>query len=261
MSRLSKPQIAAHKQALKLLEQDVLSLDDREFVINNWQELANHVNSAAGAFFTPLDLAYHLAIEVRGCRRIIDLCAGIGSLAFAAWNPWHRGMVDDCAEIVCVEVNPDYVAVGRKVMPEATWICASVADLPDLGRFDMAIANPPFGKTAKIASPRYSGEDDLAVIDIASDIAELGTFIVPQMSAPFEFSGRQGYRRRESAKFERFFAKTGIDLQAGCGVDCDVFRDQWRGVAPKVEIVTADFSDVRGARATARIPDLFEAAA
>lgn len=243
MSRLSKAQIKAHEEACRLLEKDVLTFDEREFVIDNWQESANHVNSAAGAFFTPLDLAYHLAIEVGSLPRIIDLCAGIGALA-------HAATADDRTqrEIVCVEVNPDYVAVGRKVVPHATWICASVDSLPDLGRFDMAIGNPPFGKTARIKGPRYSGEDDLAVIDVASDLADFGAFIIPQMSAPFEYSGRPIYRQRESAKFTRFHEATAIDLQ--CGVtDCDFARSMWRGVAPAVEIVTADFAEARAARA------------
>lgn len=49
-------------------------------------------------------------------------------------------------------------------------------------------------------------------------------------------------------------------LAAGCGVDCHMFRDQWRGVAPSVEIVTADFGEVRRARLPA-IGDLFGLAA
>ena len=242
MSRLSKVQIKAHQEACRLLEKDELSFDEREFVIDNWQESANHVNSAAGAFFTPLDLAHHLALEIGDCRRIVDLCAGIGALAHAATS-------DPCTkrEIVCVEINPDYVAVGRKVVPHATWICASVAELPSIGSFDMAIGNPPFGKTAKIVGPRYSGEDDLAVIDIASDIATFGAFILPQMSAPFEYSGRSSYRLRSSPKFDRFHRATGIDLS--CGVtDCSFAIDMWRGVAPKVEIVTADFIEARERR-------------
>jgi len=257
MARLSKAQIKAHNEACGLLTKEALSLDEREFVIDNWQESALHINSAAGAFFTPLELAFHLALEIGDCRRIIDVCAGIGALAFAA-------SYDDRLqrEVVCVEVNPAYVEVGRKVVPHATWICASVDAMPDMGRFEMAIGNPPFGKTAKIKGPRYSGEDELAVIDIVSDIATFGTFIIPQMSAPFEYSGRPDYKRRPSAKFDRFHGHTGIDLEAGCGVDCETFKDQWRGVSPKVEIVTADFSEVQAARrAAAPMPDLFEVAA
>ena len=257
MARLTKAQAKAHGEALYLLTKPSLTLDEREFVFNNWQESANHINSAAAAFFTPLELAFHLALETKGCRSVIDLCAGVGVLAYAAWQ---HSICEGFDRIVCVEVNPDYAAVGRKLLPEAEWIVASVEELPELGRFDMAIANPPFGKVCRINGPRYSGEADLAVIDIASDIAEFGAFIIPQMSAPFEYSGVPHHRIRSSAKFDKFHDATGIELNAGCGVDCEYFRNQWRGVAPKVEIVCADFEEIQAARA-AESADLLSRAA
>ncbi|MEU6719794.1 hypothetical protein ABZ897_50780 [Nonomuraea sp. NPDC046802] len=47
---------------------------------------------------------------------------------------------------MCVEKNPHYVAVGQRLLPEATWICGDVFDVLSmgLGRFDTALANPPF---------------------------------------------------------------------------------------------------------------------
>src|ERR1700760_3262460 len=113
-----------------------------------------------------------LTIEVTG-RRVIDLCAGIGSLAFAYYHrdAFRRG---NGLEIVCVEQNFDYVAVGRKVLPEATWILANVLELPArLGKFDCASANPPFGRIKSAGTaPRYTGaEFKYSVIDVASDIA------------------------------------------------------------------------------------------
>lgn len=76
-------------------------------------------------------------------------------------------------------------------MPEAEWIVADVQNLPDdLSRFDWVISNPCFGLKVKIGGPRYSGEADLAVIDIASQYASDGTFNIPAMSRPFEYGGR-----------------------------------------------------------------------
>jgi len=63
--KLSKPQIRAHEQACRLLEKDKLSYDDKLFVIDNWQESANHVNSSMGAFFTPYDLAREINLAIR----------------------------------------------------------------------------------------------------------------------------------------------------------------------------------------------------
>src|SRR5207249_941216 len=149
---------------------------------------ASHINSVSGAFFTPPALARDLSIEVHG-RRVIDLCAGIGNLAFAVW---HRHDCDrgSLTHLTCVEINPDYVAVGKKIIPEATWIQANVFELPkDMGHFDCAISNPPFGATkASGKSPRFTGNIfEYRVIDIASDIADYGVFIIPQVSAPFEY--------------------------------------------------------------------------
>jgi hypothetical protein len=255
MAKLTKAQAKAHAEACKLLEKEVLTYDDKWFVLENWQESANHVNSVAGAFFTPPMLARDFAIDVHG-PKVIDLCAGIGCLSFIAfdkfgWDPENR------PQFTCVEINPDYIAVGKKILPEATWIQANVFDLPaDIGHFNCAISNPPFGATkAHGSAPRYTGKDfEYRVIDIASDLADWGAFIIPQNSAPFEYSGRQHFMRRDgkdlpkSEKCQRFYDQTKIDLDIGVGVDCSYHRDDWKGVAPAVEIVCADFIEVRKAR-------------
>lgn len=251
MSKLTKAQAKAHQQACELLKKDRLTPDDCWFVLENWQESANHINSIAGAFFTPAGLAADLAIEVAWSRRTIDLCAGIGALSYAAWS---RYWSEPKPEIVCVEKNPGYVEVGRKIFPDATWIEGDVFDLPDLGHFDIAIANPPFGATKRSGSaPRYTGTTfEYHVIDIASDLADYGVFIIPQNSAPFRFSGEPHYREAASKQYAEFSRKTEIELAAGCGVDCEYYRPGWRGVAPKVEIVLADFIEARERRQAAK---------
>lgn len=238
MAKLSKAATSRHRYAEELLRQDVLTWEERFFVIDNWQESAAHINSEAGAFFTPSEMAASFSYECSGDSRLIDMCAGIGSLALAAFA--HS---DGKRDITCVEINPAYVAVGRKVLPEATWICSSVEDLGDIGRFGVAVSNPPFGRNIKIRGPRYSGEADLAVIDIASELADYGCFIIPQSSTHFEYSGRQCYTNTDSAKYSKFRAQTGIELTCG-SIDCAVFKDQWRGVSPRVEIALADFYNV-----------------
>lgn len=253
MSRLSKAQIKAHHEAEELLKLDWLNDDQREFVLDNWQESARHVNSAAGAFFTPSELAASTACYTNGAETIIDLCAGIGCLGLWAW--WLSGRK---ARVTCVEVNPDYVAVGRKVFPEAEWICASVIEAR--GSFDCAISNPPFGKTAKIQGPRYSGEDDLAVVDIASDLSRWGVFILPSASVPFEYSGKRDYRERPSAKYDRFSSATSIEL--GCeSTDTAFARDLWRGVSPWVEVASSDFDEARARRRAVAMPLFAQVAA
>jgi hypothetical protein len=244
MSKLSKADAKAHQMAVDLLALSrELTYSERWDVVDNWQESATHVNSTAGAFFTPPALACDFAIDVQG-PRIIDLCAGIGMLSFAHWS---RGRYGPPCSYVCVERNPDYVAVGRRVLPEATWICADVFDVPKirLGRFDAAISNPPFGSTPRAGrrSPRFTGQEfEYHVIDIASDLADYGTFIIPQQSAPFRYSGRPCYEQAESDRYLAFQKATGVTLTVGCGVDCEYHRDGWHGVSPAVEIVCAEFA-------------------
>jgi predicted RNA methylase len=243
MARLTKPEIAAHRQAEALLTLDKLNDDQRQFVLDNWQESANHINGEAAAFFTPSDLALDAAL-FSGCNtsgrtiRVIDLCAGIGTLGLAAWWRANRR-----AEVTCVEINPAYVEVGRKVFPEARWIVADVANLPpDIARggFDVALANPPFGSRAKIKGPRFSGEDALAVVDIASRLARMGGFIMPSGAVPFAYSGQHHYQLRESRTYERFHAATGLELSCE-SIDCSCYAEGWKGVKPSIEFVTADF--------------------
>ncbi|GGS37722.1 hypothetical protein GCM10010205_79500 [Streptomyces nojiriensis] len=48
-----------------------------------------------------------------------------------------------------MERNPEYVAVGKRVLPDARWICADIVTMDTktlgLGGFDYAVANPPYG--------------------------------------------------------------------------------------------------------------------
>lgn len=260
MAKLTKAQAKAHQQACDLLQKDTLSEEEKLFVLEHWQESAKHINTIAGAFFTPVGLARDLSVEIFG-RRVIDLCAGIGSLAFwAACRGWG-----DPREIVCVEINPEYAAVGRKIVPEAHWIVGSVFDLPgDIGRFDCAIGNPPFGATPRDAkAPRYNGREfELHVIDVASDIADYGAFIVPQATAPFRYSGcpaggwpssvkdgvGSGFEKNWTDTHDRLLALTGIRLEPSCGIDTSQYATEWHGVSVVTEVVTADFVEARAAR-------------
>lgn len=256
MSKLTKAEAKAHAEAVALLDKAELTDEDRIFFMENWQESANHVNSVAGAFFTPPGLARDFAIDVTNTGRVVDLCAGVGSLSLAVlWNGYYsRQEAGESLELVCVELNPDYVEIGRKILPEATWICGSVFDLPDLGEFDWAISNPPFGniKTGGDWKGKYTGSDfEFRVIEVASRVARHGTFIIPQNSAGFRLSGARYYEHSDNErdsfrapKYQKFHAQTGIRLDAGCGVDTTYYADDWHGVSPLIEIACADFTEL-----------------
>jgi len=165
MAKLTKAQSRAHLQAEELLAKDVLTLDEKAFVYENWNEAVLHDNTSAGAFFTPMSLANDFKLEVPG-PRVLDICAGIGILSFCKLHfQWYDP--ERKPQFTCVEISPDYVRVGRKLLPEATWICAEIFDVwQDLPRdFTTAIANPPFGNIrharqgAAVHRPRLRVQD------------------------------------------------------------------------------------------------------
>lgn len=251
MAKLTKAQTKAHKEAEAILTKDRLTDDERAFVFDNWHEGATHNNGTAGAFFTPDGLASDFALDVGG-GRVIDLCAGIGILASHVIG---RGYTrTNVREMVCVEINPRYAEIGRKLVPEARWIVADVMDWRgwwknDLGgaMFDSAISNPPFGKVLRNGSgPRYHGSEfEFHVIDIASQIADRGAFIIPQMSSSFRYSGAQFYDRRKEGRGVDFERLTGLHMESGVGVDTAFYRDSWKDVSPLCEIVTIEFAPAR----------------
>jgi hypothetical protein len=119
----------------------------------------------------------------------------------------------------------------------------------NLGRFDTAIANPPFGRVRRNGKngPRYTGElFEFHVIDIAADLAEHGTFIVPQRSAPFRLSGDPdpGYAEVRSTEYERFEQQTGIHLKPSVGINTAWYAKGWHGlIPPSIEVVRCNFSE------------------
>ncbi|WP_280412565.1 methyltransferase [Nocardia asiatica] len=252
MAKLTKQEEKLHAEALALvdLERD-LTLPEREFVLEHFQEASTATNSTHGAFFTPEGLANDFSIEVPDyATRIIDLGAGIGRLSFGCRNVFgNHWNGDPLREFVCIERNPEYARIGRKVLPEATWIVGDILDVPDmgLGRFDAAIGNPPFGaiKRTKDAPGGYKGRKfEYHVIAVAAAVADYGVFIIPQNSAPFTYSGRDFYEHHGGDReYQKFHKATGIALEANCGIDTAYYRDEWHGVSPVCEIVTVDFTE------------------
>ena len=245
MTKLTKAQWKAHAAAVELVENGrALSRDERLFIVENWHPGAVSDCTSAGAFFTPSGLAQDFGIELPGWGRVVDLCAGIGGLAFMATRQHWR--VEDAPKydkIICVERNPDFVAVGRRVLPDAIWICGDVLDpevWKEIGDVNFAFCNPPFGRMMKsdFSAPRYEGpEAELKVLDVAMMLAPMGAAIIPVQSAPFDFS--QGFTRRPSAKFDKFRDGVGVTLD-GSSIDARFYDDDWINVAPDVVVTCWD---------------------
>jgi hypothetical protein len=150
--------------------------------------------------------------------------------------------------ITCIEINADYVRVGKKIVPSANWIHADIfnIDFAQFGIFDCAISNPPFGtvKETGYAGKYKGGQFEYKVMELASRLARYGVFIIPQMSANFEYSGKPSFREVESPKATAFREQTKIVMQPNCGIDTSIYKDQWRGVSPICEIVICEFPEI-----------------
>lgn len=261
MAKLSKHQAKKHNEALDLLQKDVLTHEDKLFIFEHYQEGGSQLNGLAGAFFTPYPLIESMFVhEVECDRSIIDLCAGIGALAYGCWYytaVWDG--VDNTPDITCVEINPEYLEIGKKILPQANWILADALDieefqLPNRNKYFQAISNPPFGKIeSNHKHPgKYTGaEMEFKIVEVASLVANHGTFIMPAMSTPYCYSDRRSYLEHghtwpeKSSKLKKFIKQSGIEFGFNAGFDTSLYLTQWKGVSPHVEIVTFDFIDLQ----------------
>jgi hypothetical protein len=192
VAKLTIEQERRHARACQLvnLSRD-LTEDERGYVLDHYQPSSTGRSALNRAHFTPEGLAVDMSVHIGGSR-IVDLAAGIGRLSFHNRDPWARNSPD----FVCIEREPEFVRIGRRVMPEAWWICADIMDIPRLlgrlGKFDCAISNPPFGPVLRSgdAPGGYRGRRfEYHAIALASLIARRGVFLVPQAAAPFRYSG------------------------------------------------------------------------
>src|SRR3546814_7553627 len=119
--------------------------------------------------------------------------------------------ISDWSSDVCSSdlLDETYCEVARRLLPDAEIICGSIFDPAVQDRlskksFDCAISNPPYGSknVASGKGPRYSGgKCEYAVIDIASDLADYGVFLIPQARSEEHTSELQSLMRISSAVF------------------------------------------------------------
>ncbi|MCI2422472.1 hypothetical protein MOQ72_34100 [Saccharopolyspora sp. K220] len=246
-----------HHQADQLtrLARDLHS-DEKLFILKHWNAAATNRHRTTGAWFTPLSLARDLSIGLGdSTNTVIDLCAGIGHLTWEcrdlAGRLWNN---QDPRRVICVEREEEYVRVGRKILPDAHWICANaftvITDPTSYGiidRVDVAISNPPYGRAdINGTGPRYTGKRaEYHVLDAAAELAQRAVFLIPQDSAPFAYSGRQNYVEKRSDEYERFVRETGLVLKPNCGIDTHTHDDGWHYPAPRTEVVLADLQPAR----------------
>ncbi|UTC25983.1 methyltransferase [Phage vB_KsaM-C1] len=248
MAKLTKEQSKKHQQCLELINSDKpLTWEEKDYIIENYQESYAQLNSLSGAFFTPEGLARDFNLEVPENADIVDLCAGIGCLSLWALRMKHP------KSIKCVELNPDYIKVGKRILPEAEWVNSDALDFCDalsktqqmfgVGKtFDVAVSNPPFGRinTSENNTCIYTGGDfEFKIIEKSMLVARDGVFIVPQGSTPFKYSGQHSFQQLKTGKAINFMSQTGIHLEPNCGIDTSIYKNEWKGVSVICEVVLA----------------------
>ncbi|MEW5160936.1 methyltransferase [Citrobacter freundii] len=237
MTRVTKKESQLRLKVMELVHSDrQLTEDDKEFIFNNYR---GDGIGATGAFFTPEMLAWDFMLDAGCSDDCIELCAGIGRLSY------YQFIRNKPSHITCVELNPEYVLIGKRVLPQAEWITGDALQYTPDRFYRVAYGNPPFGKinTSGAYTGRYTGSEfEYKIIDRAREYSSYGVWIVPQGSAGFKYSGHTYYDRSiQSAKYIKFEKDTGLILHPGVGIDTSIYRDQWNGTKVTCESVLVDY--------------------
>lgn len=254
MAKLTKQQSKLHDAAMARLNAGHLNDDEREAFYRDFRPDATNDIARGSAFFTPWEVAGELQIETMNWnrtdrpKRVLDLCAGIGVLGLRQWMQFGC-FGEEKPAVTCVEINPEYVEIGRRFFPEAEWICADVLDLDEIlaGReFDEFLANPPFGSLKQDRHP--AGKWEWAIAEIGMRYCECGAMIVQGCGTvtDWAFSGRRGFERISHDRYERWSHRTGLTLAPNCGIDlaiCPRFESAPSVIAEIVNVEFREFDD------------------
>lgn len=264
MGRLSKREIkeqrSLYNEILTGLTGHPYDVAERiDFIYENFNPaIAGNNITEGGVFFTPYGLAQDNAVFSPRSGHIVDVCAGIGILSYRLQQMDTNDKT--IKSITCIELDEKFCEIGKRLLPQAKWICANVfdkglwedlvKDLPDK-RFDLMVSNPPFGvdqNKNKVGWLNFQGERDLQVLELCLRYAKNGSFILPTGSVPFSYSGRPYYEDkpdRYSRKFKRF-------LKANCeefkftmqcdGIDTSIYKDEWKNMSGSIVTEVADIS-------------------
>jgi SAM-dependent methyltransferase len=254
MGKITRQQLKLHEQVEELLwgSDKKLNREQVAFCLEHWdpRALAGKDVAKNQAYFTPLPLAIDAGKYIGGDgRKVVDIGAGVGRLAYAVLcaNWWDSRQV----QITAVEINPEYVKAGRRLLPEVTWVEGDMYDLglwQSLPRFDEAVSNPPFGQVLTDCDTGWIGYRSPAGLTVAAiglKVTRLGiTLILPQTQTPYRYSGRRPGENvcvsDHMGYLERFMTQR-PDLEwhhSSIDTEHEVYKSGWRGASPVVELVS-----------------------
>jgi len=239
MAKLSKAEFKQQEQIFQLLQKDKLTEQE---VWSIYQDINPGFidNLQKGVYFTPIELAADFALMSYRYGNVVDVCAGIGGLSHCMkLRDTYEGSIKS---FTCIELNPEFVKIGKKLLPEANWICANAFDkelwsnitstLPG-NKFDVLISNPPFGKCPSNAKPdwlNYTEELELMVMELALKFSNNAYMILPAGS--IEFKEEPYYQRVKSNKVEKFRKKNSqFFFQESMSISSDIYKQDWKNLA------------------------------
>ena len=244
--KLSRTEIKNHEKCLNILEKNVLEIEDKLFLFEHYREDYKQDNSSFGAFFTPIELANDFSIETiiyKKNLKILDLCSGIGILSYFTKQ---ANLSCKDIDITCVEINHDYLKVGKQILPEANWIHKDVFEFNTEEKFDIVISNPPFGKFPKKFSdnlPLKTFPFEQNLMYHAMKFSNFGVFIVPSSSSPYLFSRKKMSEENKNHSFLKFKEKMkeqNCEISFNCGLDTSLYKDKWKGTIQVPEIIIVE---------------------
>ena len=119
MPKLTKVQLRDNNLINDLVYSDKpLTQDERFFILEHYTPTPKIV-TAINAFFTPIGLAHEAYLYMNDWGVIVDIGAGIGRLTYYQ-------LMKRPKEVIAVELEPDFVRIGKRVCPEATWINSDI---------------------------------------------------------------------------------------------------------------------------------------
>lgn len=239
--KLTKKEVKEQQEILALIRSDKnLIGSEIDFIYENFNPGAIGDVSANGAFFTPYGLAQDVAVMVQARGHVLDLCGGVGMLSYRAldMDTYEKRI----QSLTIIELNPEYIEIGKKLLPHANWVHGSVFDkelieslLPKDGKFDTILSNPPFGKVLakeKVDWLNYNNNRDLMCLEVALRYGKDAYFILPSGSVPFRYSGAPYYQENLSRELKRFIEvnKEFLFNMSCDGIDCSIYKDEWKNL-------------------------------
>lgn len=240
--KLSKIETKDHQIIDGLIKQKgPLTLVEKEFILDKFLPHSIDNSTKSGAFFTPQSIAQELSVTC-DCDgdTVLDLAAGIGSLSYGLVSCGRRPK-----RLLCVEMNPEFVEIGKKIVPDAEWVQGDIFQEKTFARlrntkFNWVVSNPPYGQQLKDRDwLYYNGASELMAVEVALRLANDGIFIIPQSSVPWRDSGVAFHQERNDIGGSlKKFMDVNADVQfLSTSIDMSVFGKDWKGGLSKVEMV------------------------